>query len=57
MGLGKYIVDGGVSLRFSPYYPNNILQTSTMDMALRETQTYFNALDAREKHFVPQVDD
>ena len=57
MGLGKYIVDGGVTLRFSPYHPNNILQTSTMDMALRETQTYFSALDAREKNFVPQVDD
>ena len=57
MGLGKYIVDGGVTLRFSPYHPNNVLQTSTMDMALRETQTYFNALDAREKNFVPEVDD
>jgi len=26
MGLGKYIVDGGLTLRFSPAYPNNVLQ-------------------------------
>lgn len=57
MGLGKHIVDGGVTLRFSPAYPHNILQTSTLDFALRETQTYFNALDLSQTHFVPQVDD
>lgn len=57
MGLGKYIVDGGMTLRFSPAYPNNILQTSTLDFALRETQTYFNALDLSQKQFIPQVDD
>jgi len=45
LGLGKYIVDGGVTLRFSPKYPNNILQTSTLDFALRDTQTKFYALD------------
>jgi CheY-like chemotaxis protein len=57
MGLGKYIVDGGNTLRFSPAYPNNVLQTSTLDMALRETQTVFYALDLEQKNFVPQVDD
>jgi CheY-like chemotaxis protein len=57
LGLGKYIMDGGTSLRFSPAYPNNILQTSTLEFALRETQTYFNALDLCQMHFVPQVDD
>jgi hypothetical protein len=57
MGLGKYIMDGGTSLRFSPAYPNNILQTSTLEMALSETQTYFNALDLRNIQFIPQVDD
>ena len=57
MGLGKYIVDGGVTLRFSPAYPNNVLQTSTLDLALRETQTAFYALDLTQKDFVPQVDD
>jgi len=57
LGLGKYIMDGGTSLRFSPAYPNNILQTSTLEFALRETQTYFNALDLCQMQFVPQVDD
>lgn len=57
LGLGKHIMDGGTSLRFSPAYPNNILQTSTLDLALRETQTYFNALDLSETVFIPQVDD
>ena len=57
MGLGKYIVDGGTTLRFSPAYPANVLQTSTLDMALRETQTWFNALDLSQTDFVPQVDD
>jgi hypothetical protein len=45
LGLGKYIVDGGVTLRFSPRHPHNILQTSTPEYALRETQTRFYALD------------
>jgi CheY-like chemotaxis protein len=57
IGLGKYIMDGGMSLRFSPAFPNNVLQTSTLELALRETQTYFNALDLSQTHFVPQVDD
>ena len=57
MGLGKYIVDGGLTLRFSPAFPNNILQTSTLEFALRETQTHFNALDLTQTQFVPQVDD
>lgn len=45
LGLGKYIVDGGMTLRFSPKHPNNILQTSTLELALKETQTKFYALD------------
>ena len=45
LGLGKYIVDGGLTLRFSPRHPRSVLQMSTMDLALRETQTRFYALD------------
>lgn len=44
VGLGKYIVDGGTSLRFCPRYPRQVLQTSTLDLALRSTQTRFDAL-------------
>ncbi|MDE6443344.1 MAG: phosphoenolpyruvate synthase [Muribaculaceae bacterium] len=43
-GLGKYIVDGGLSLRFSPQHPDHVLQTSTVDLALRDTQTNLYAL-------------
>lgn len=49
LGLGKYIVDGGMTLRFSPVHPHNILQMSTLDFALRETQTKFYALDVSEE--------
>ncbi|MBR1519113.1 MAG: phosphoenolpyruvate synthase [Prevotella sp.] len=45
LGLGKYIVDGGQTLRVSPYHPHQVLQTSETDTALRETQTQFYALD------------
>jgi hypothetical protein len=45
LGLGKYIVDGGQTLRVSPYHPHQVLQTSEMDTALKETQTRFYALD------------
>ncbi|MEA3478576.1 MAG: PEP/pyruvate-binding domain-containing protein [Bacteroidota bacterium] len=57
LGLGKYIVDGGSSLRFSPKYPRKILQTYTPDSALKETQKYFYALDLKEEHFEPSVDE
>ena len=46
-GLGKYIVDGGQTLRFSPRHPHHILQLSTTDLALRETQRNFYALDLK----------
>ena len=45
LGLGKYIVDGGLTLRVCPYHPTQVLQTSEMEIALRETQTSFYALD------------
>lgn len=47
LGLGKHIVDGGMSLRFSPYHPNKVLQTSEVRLALKETQTSFCALDLK----------
>ncbi len=44
VGLGKYIVDGGMALRFSPRHPSKVLQTSTLELALRDTQTELYAL-------------
>ena len=57
LGLGKYIVDGGQTLRVSPYHPNQVLQTSEMETALRETQTRFYALDMSRVGDDFQVDD
>ncbi len=45
VGLGKYIVDGGLGLRFSPRHPDHVLQTSELSLALRDTQTRLCALD------------
>ena len=44
VGLGKYIVDGGMALRFSPKHPTKIIQTSTIETALRDTQRNLFAL-------------
>lgn len=57
IGLGKYIVDGGRALRFSPRHPNKILQTSTLDIALSDTQTRFYALDMKSVNETFSVDD
>ena len=57
LGLGKYIVDGGQTLRVSPYHPHQVLQTSEMETALRETQTRFYALDTRHVGNDFKVDD
>ena len=57
VGLGKYIVDGGQTLRVSPYHPTQVLQTSEMETALRDTQTRFYALDMSHVGDDFQVDD
>lgn len=56
-GLGKYIVDGGTTLRFSPKYPKKLLQLSSPDQTLRETQKTFYALNLDDNNFIPQTDD
>jgi len=57
MGLGKLVVDGGATLRFSPKYPRKILQLSSPELALRESQKEYYALDLDMDSFVPSVDD
>lgn len=47
-GLGSYIVDGAKALRFSPAHPDKVLQTSTLELALRDTQTYLHALPVKQ---------
>lgn len=56
-GLGKYIVDGGVSLRFSPRHPKKIIQISSPDIALRDTQKIFYSLNLEPNRFIPSIDD
>ena len=57
MGLGKLVVDGGRTLRFSPRYPQKVLQTSTPELALSETQTEVLALSMRPEEFRTSIDD
>lgn len=57
LGLGKYIVDGGQTLRICPHHPGKVLQMSDTEMALRETQTRFYALDLKNMGENFSVDD
>ena len=50
-GLGKTVVDGGNTLRFSPKFPKKILQLSDPKLALRDTQKDMYALDLRPGAF------
>jgi len=56
-GLGKVVVDGEQVLRFSPKYPKNVLQTSTVDLAMRETQQSMLALSLNPERFKTSIDD
>lgn len=56
-GLGKYIVDGGMSLRFSPRYPEKAIQLSSIEMMLKDTQKEFFAINLKRNLFTPKVDD
>ncbi len=56
-GLGKFIVDGGIALRFSPRFPKKVLQLSSPQMAIRETQKIFYGLDLSPETFLPSTDD
>lgn len=56
-GLGKTIVDGEVSLRFAPMFPNNIIQLSSAEYSLKYTQKHFYALDLKKNSFIPDIDE
>lgn len=57
MGLGKLVVDGGRTLRFSPKYPQKVLQTSTPELALRETQNEILVLSLKPEEFKTSIND
>ena len=56
-GLGKQIVEGGTTLRFSPVHPGRTLQLSDAQTALRLTQKHFYALDLQNNDINLSVDD
>ena len=56
-GLGKAVVDGEQVLRFCPAYPKHVLQTSTPELAMRDTQQVMYALDLQPEKFKTSVDD
>ena len=56
-GLGKAVVDGETVLRFSPAYPKNVLQTSTPELTMNDTQKAMYALSLDPEKFRTSVDD
>lgn len=50
-GLGKSVVEGGKTLRFSPEFPKKILQLSQPCLAVRDSQKMMFALDLRPGAF------
>lgn len=56
-GLGKAVVDGEQVLRFCPKYPRNVLQTSTPELTMTDTQQVMYAMDLRPEKFKTSVDD
>lgn len=50
-GLGKSVVEGGKTLRFSPEFPKKILQLSQPCLAVRDSQKLMFALDLRPGAF------
>ena len=56
-GLGKAVVDGEQVLRFSPKFPKHVLQTSTPELTMSETQGVVYAMNLRPEKFKTSVDD
>ncbi|MBR1808012.1 MAG: phosphoenolpyruvate synthase [Paludibacteraceae bacterium] len=56
-GLGKVVVDGEQVLRFAPDYPNHVLQTSTPELTMRDTQQSMLALSMQPELFKTSVND
>lgn len=56
-GLGKAVVDGDEVLRFSPKFPKKVLQTSTTESVMKETQKSMFALNLQPDKFKTSIDD
>jgi len=53
-GLGKTVVDGETSLRFSPMYPKKIVQLADTDSTIKSTQKEFYAINMEAGSFNPR---
>jgi CheY-like chemotaxis protein len=52
-GLGKLIVEGNTTLRFSPAHPKRIIQLASPESAIKNTQKYFYSLNMDPEAFTP----
>lgn len=57
IGLGKYVVEGGTNIRFSPKYPSKIVQLSSPELAMRDSQKWMFGLDLHTDSFHASTDD
>ena len=57
MGLGGYLMNGGMGLRFSPAYPKKVLQLSSVKSTLKETQKEFYGLNLDLDKYEPSTND
>ena len=56
LGLGRIVVDGGKALSFCPRYPRHMIQFSSVEDILRNSQTEFMALDLTTPQDGPSAD-
>jgi CheY-like chemotaxis protein len=56
-GLGKTVVEGGISLRFCPKYPQKALLLSSVEIALTDSQKEFYALFLDSDKFHPSIEE
>lgn len=56
-GLGKAIVDGGLSFRFCPKFPLHPLQIGTINDIIKYTPNEFFALDMKEEYTDRNIDE
>ena len=57
LGLGKTVVEGEKSVRFSPKFPKHIMQFSTVEDSLKNGQRYFYCLDMTNDSTVLSIED
>jgi CheY-like chemotaxis protein len=57
LGLGRAVVDGGKCLSFCPRYPRNLVQLSSVEDILANSQSEFYALEVNPSHHQDSIAD